>query len=98
MINPLPLVASCVAGVLLGLAFFWGVGAAVKQLSRGRYTTAWMLGSFLLRFSLLLTGSYLLARYAGWENLLSAAVGLMVLYRDPWRGRRTDAARVLERC
>ena len=98
MINPLPLVASCTAGVLLGLVFFGELWAAVNQLSQGRYTTDWMLGSFVFRISLLLTGFYLLARHAGWEHVLSAAVGLMVLYRDPRRGRRTDAARVLERC
>jgi F1F0 ATPase subunit 2 len=75
MINLWSLVASCFAGALLGLIFFWGLWTTVKQLERGRYTAVWMLGSFVLRFSLLLTGFYFLARYAGWEHVLSAAVG-----------------------
>ncbi len=85
MINRLPLVDSCTAGVLLGLVFFWVLWTTVKQLSRGRCTTGWMLGSFVLRFSLLLTEFYLLARYAGWEPVLSAAVGQRGIAAPPHR-------------
>lgn len=75
MINLWPLAASCAAGALLGLIFFWGLWTTVNRIIRERYTAAWMLGSFVLRFSLLLTGFYLLARFSGWEHVLSAALG-----------------------
>jgi F1F0 ATPase subunit 2 len=78
MINLWPLAASCAAGALLGLLFFWGLWTTVNGIIRGGYTTVWILGSFVLRFSLLLTGFYLLARYAGWVHVLSAAFGFML--------------------
>ncbi len=86
MTNLLLLVASCTAGALLGLIFFFGLWITIKRLNRDHYTAAWIVGSALLRFSLLLTGFYLLARYAGWAHVLSAALGVtlsrvLVLHR-----------------
>ena len=72
----LPLVASCASGLLLGLLFFWGLWAAVKRIGRARNATLLLFGGLVLRFGVVLAASYLVARYAGWAHLLSAAAGL----------------------
>ena len=86
MTTLLLLVASCAAGMLLGVIFFWGLWTTLKRLSRGRSTAVLLLGSLLLRFGFVLGGFYLLARYAGWEHVLAAALGftlsrILVVYR-----------------
>lgn len=78
MTNLLPFVASCTAGVLLGLIFFWGLWTTVNWLNHGHHITLLIVGSAILRFSLLLSGFYLVARYAGWGHVLSAALGFML--------------------
>ena len=70
-----PLTASFAAGALAGALFFWGLWATVNRLGAGSRGGAWMLASFGLRFGFLLAGFFLLARYAGWEHVLSAVVG-----------------------
>ncbi len=45
MTTLLLLVASCAAGVLLGVIFFWGLWTTLKRLSRGRSTAVLLLGS-----------------------------------------------------
>ncbi len=86
MTTLLLLVASCTAGVLLGAIFFWGLWTTLKRLGRARSTAVLLLGSLVLRFGLVLGGFYLLARYAGWEHVLAAALGftlsrILVVYR-----------------
>jgi F1F0 ATPase subunit 2 len=71
----LALAASGATGLLLGLVFFWGLWVTVKRLGRGRSAALWMLGGFALRFGVLLAGFYLLARHAGWQHVVSAALG-----------------------
>lgn len=86
MTTVLLLVASCTAGALLGVIFFWGLWTTLKRLGRERSTAVLLLGSLVLRFGLVLGGFYLLARYAGWEHVLAAALGftlsrILVVYR-----------------
>ena len=79
MNNILLLIASFVAGVLLGLAFFWGLWATVKQLGQKRHPVLMILGSLALRFGLVLFGFYLLAQHGGWQQALSAAIGFTLI-------------------
>ena len=86
MNNILLLIVSFAAGILLGLAFFWGLWATVKQLDQKRHPVLTILGSLLLRFGLVLFGFYLLAQHGGWQQVLSAAIGftlirVLIVYR-----------------
>ncbi len=94
--NELPLLmASFTAGALLGLAFFWGLWVTLNGIERAHRPALRMLGSLLLRFSLALAGFYLLAYYAGWQHLLTAAIGFtlsrLVIIRR-MRSRHTKQA------
>jgi F1F0 ATPase subunit 2 len=73
------LMASGVAGVLLGLVFFWGLWVTVNRIKAAGHPAILMLGSMLLRFALVLAAFYLLARYGGWEHLLAAVAGFTLL-------------------
>ena len=75
MLDLLQLIASCTVGALLGAAFFWGLWVTVRRLSKASNPAAWILGSLLLRFGLVLAGFYLLALYGDWQQVLAAAVG-----------------------
>ncbi|MCG6898107.1 MAG: ATP synthase subunit I [Thiocapsa sp.] len=71
----LQLTASLIAGVLLGLVYFWSLWTTVGRLMRQDRPAIWMLGGMLLRFGLILVVFYPLARYGDWRHVLSAAVG-----------------------
>jgi F1F0 ATPase subunit 2 len=73
------LTASFASGALLGLAFFWGLWATVKQLGQKRHPVLMILGSLVLRFGLVLIGFYLLTQHGGWQPVLSAAVGFTLI-------------------
>ena len=73
------LTASFASGALLGLAFFWGLWATVKQLGQKRHPVLMILGSLVLRFGLVLFGFYLLAQHGGWQQVFSAAIGFTLI-------------------
>lgn len=75
MIDPLSIVVFGSAGVVLGAAFYGGLWTTVKRLHQARRAAIWVLGSLTLRFGVVLVGFYLIARYRGWEALVSATVG-----------------------
>lgn len=79
MHNILPLIGAFAAGTLLGLAFFWGLWATVKQLAQKQHPVLMILGSLTLRFGLVLFGFYLLAQHGGWQQVLSAAIGFTLI-------------------
>ena len=79
MNNILLLIASFAAGALLGLAFFWGLWATVKQLSQKQHPVLILLGSLTLRFGLILFGFFLLAQHGGWQQVISAAIGFTLI-------------------
>ena len=62
-------------GVLLGMAFLWGLWLTVRRLPTTRHPALLMLASLMLRFGLTLAGFLIIARYGSWEYLLAAAVG-----------------------
>ncbi|RBP31063.1 F1F0 ATPase subunit 2 [Marinobacter pelagius] len=62
-------------GCLLGTAFLWGLWLTVRRLPTAAHPAFLMLASLILRFGLTLAGFLLIARLAGWEHLLIAAIG-----------------------
>ncbi len=72
------LLGALVAGGVLGVVFFWGLWLTVRGLDRTSHPTARVLVSLVLRFGLVLTAFYVLARHAGWPHVLAAAVGLTI--------------------
>jgi F1F0 ATPase subunit 2 len=76
MTGDIPAIAgAALLGVLLGLAFFWGLWLTVDGLDRSRRPAVRMFVSLVLRFSAALAVFYLLAKYAGWPHLIAAALG-----------------------
>jgi F1F0 ATPase subunit 2 len=71
----LPAAGALVAGLLLGLVFFWGLWLTVAGLERSPRPALRLLISGLLRFGLVASVLVLLARYGGWLELLCAALG-----------------------
>ncbi|MDY6816472.1 MAG: ATP synthase subunit I [Pseudomonadota bacterium] len=67
--------ASFALGCLLGSAFLWGLWLTVRRLATADHPALLMLTSLLLRLGITLAGFLLIARVAGWEHLLVAAVG-----------------------
>lgn len=79
MYDMLLFAASFASGALLGLVFFWGLWATVKQLGQRRHPVLMILGSLILRFGLVLFAFYLLAHHGGWQQVLSAAIGFTLM-------------------
>jgi F1F0 ATPase subunit 2 len=70
---------SFLTGALLGLVFLQGLWVTVRGLDRARHPALRLLISLLLRFSVVLAGFLFLARYAGWQHVLTAVVGFTLL-------------------
>ena len=75
MIEAALLFAAGVGGVAAGTVFFYGLWSTVRRLNRGPGAVALFLGSFILRFGMVLAGFYLLLRHGGWEHVLAATAG-----------------------
>lgn len=75
MIDWLQLTASLLAGVALGLAFFWSLWRTTHRLVRQDRPALRMLGGVIVRFGSTLAVFYLLARYGDFRHLLGAAAG-----------------------
>lgn len=76
MNEPLSLILSCAAGVLLGALFFGGLWWTVRKGLSSTRPALWFLGSQLLRTGLTMTGFYLVAG-DHWERLLACLVGFI---------------------
>ena len=75
----LELLASFVAGGLLGLVVFGGLWLTVRGLDRARHPALRMVGSLLLRLGLVLGVFYFVVAYGGWQHVLAVALGFTVL-------------------
>ncbi len=71
------LLLSFLAGALAGGLYFTGLWYTVRQLPAAQRPTLLLLGSFLLRLTLLLGAIYLLAS-THWSHLLSALAGMLL--------------------
>jgi len=67
------------AGVGLGLIYFLGLWATIRQLAQRQHTSLWMMASLVLRLGLVLTGFYFLMSAAGWQGLLAALLGFTLV-------------------
>ena len=76
MNEPLSLILSWSAGVLIGAIFFGGLWWTVQKGLSSRHPAMWFLISQLLRMSFALTGFYLVAG-GQWERLLACLVGFI---------------------
>jgi len=88
----LQLPAAFMAGLLLGVLFFWGLWITVHRLDRAPHPARRMLASYVLRFALVLAAFYFLVRYGDWQQLLAAVAGftlariIVVHTKMPHRG------------
>ncbi|MCW8827436.1 MAG: ATP synthase subunit I [Gammaproteobacteria bacterium] len=71
--------ASFSAGVLLGLFFLQGLWVTVKHLDKAPRPALRLLLSTVVRFAIVLGCFYFLARYAGWQHVITAVLGFSLL-------------------
>ncbi|MEA2116488.1 MAG: ATP synthase subunit I [Thermodesulfobacteriota bacterium] len=79
MIWLLPVTGGFATGVGLGLIYFLGLWATIRQLAQRQHTGLWMMTSLVLRLGLVLTGFYFLMGTAGWQGLLAALLGFSLV-------------------
>ena len=73
------ILASLALGAALGLGFYIGLRATVNGIGRARRPVARILTSLVVRFAIVLLVFLMLARYAGWPELVAAALGFMAV-------------------
>lgn len=66
------------AGAGLGVLFFYGLWITIKNIAQVRNPALRMLGSMLLRLSVVLIGFYGVGYYTGLTGVLAAASGFML--------------------
>jgi F1F0 ATPase subunit 2 len=66
-----------VAGTLLGAVFFGGLWWTVRECIVTQRSTLWLLGSWLLRMGIVLTGFYFIG-HEHWQRLLLALLGFVI--------------------
>jgi F1F0 ATPase subunit 2 len=76
MNDPLMLVLSAAAGLVLGAIFFGGLWWTLRKSLASPRPALWILGSLLARMSLLLVGLYLVSD-GQWQRLLAGLVGVI---------------------
>ena len=77
MIEVLPLVAACAAGLLLGASFFGGLWWTVRKGVSAERPALWFLGSVVLRMSIVLVGFHLVSS-GDWKRLVASLLGFVV--------------------
>ena len=77
MIEVLNLAFAGVMGVLLGGVFFGGLWWTVRKGFGSKQAALWILGSLLVRTSIVLIGFYLIAG-SHWERLLVCLLGFLI--------------------
>jgi F1F0 ATPase subunit 2 len=82
------LLASFVAGGLIGLLFFGGLWLTVRGMNRARRPALRIMASLLLRLCLVLGAFFLLIRYGGWQHAVMAVLGFALLRFAVIRGAR----------
>ncbi len=77
MHEPAALLPAVLAGIALGAIHFGGLWWTVRRMASVRRPAPWLLGSLLLRSSILLAGLY--AAGAGhWPRLLACLLGVLI--------------------
>jgi F1F0 ATPase subunit 2 len=65
-----------IAGLILGIFFFWGLWYSVRRAVASRRPALWLIGSFLVRTCVTLIGFYYCAR-GSWQGMLACLVGFI---------------------
>jgi F1F0 ATPase subunit 2 len=76
MNETLRLVLAGIAGLALGAVFFGGLWWTLRKSLQSPRPALWLLGSLLVRMSLVLVGLYLISG-GQWERLLAGLVGVI---------------------
>ncbi len=74
----LHLLPAFAGGAVLGVLFFYGLWITIKDIDQMHNPAVRMLGSMLLRLSLVLAGLYGIGYYTGFAGVLAAAAGFML--------------------
>jgi F1F0 ATPase subunit 2 len=69
-------VLAVVAGLALGAMFFGGLWWTVRKVVLSKWSSLWILGSLLVRTSVVLAGFYFISR-GHWEQLLLCLLGFI---------------------
>lgn len=77
MNDALILMMACIAGMLLGGVFFGGLWWTVRKCLTTPHPAGWLLGSGLLRMTVILAGFYFVGG-GQWQRLLACLAGLMI--------------------
>ncbi|WP_247256871.1 ATP synthase subunit I [Pseudomonas moorei] len=77
MMNDLSLLASLLAGMVLGVVFFGGLWWTVQRAMSSHWVGLWFFGSLLLRTVIVLVGLYLSCGDV-WQRWLAALLGFTV--------------------
>jgi len=67
------MILAFIAGIALGVLFFYGLWLTVKKMMTSKAPALWVLGSFLVRTGITLTGFY----YVSQGNLLRLLICLL---------------------
>ncbi len=77
MNETLLMIAAFVAGIALGTLFFGGLWLTVKKAVTAKVPALWVLGSFIFRVGIVLTGFYFISS-GSWQRLVSCLIGFVV--------------------
>lgn len=70
------IIVAFIFGIVLGIIFFGGLWFTVKKIVKAKNAALWILGSFIFRMAVVLSGFYFIG--AGhWERLLICLVGFV---------------------
>jgi F1F0 ATPase subunit 2 len=65
------------AGLLLGVIFYGGLWWTVRSIVSSNRPSFWLIGSFLLRAVIAVSGFYLVSQ-GNWQSLLACLLGFLV--------------------
>jgi F1F0 ATPase subunit 2 len=76
MNETLLIIAAFVGGIALGIIFFGGLWFTVKKLITAKIPALWMLGSFIVRVGIVLTGFYFISS-GNWQRVVICLIGFI---------------------
>jgi F1F0 ATPase subunit 2 len=77
MDETLLMILAFIAGTALGIIFFGGLWLTVKKVVTAKVPALWVLGSFIFRVGIVLTGFYFISS-GSWQRLVSCLIGFIV--------------------
>jgi len=70
------MILAFMAGIVLGILFFYGLWLTVKKAVTAKIPALWILGSFLIRTGIMLAGFYYVSQ-GNWQRLLICLLGFI---------------------